>query len=60
MAIRVKFLVLLFFAGKLASFLGAADRPEGRFLATRSVAVARHGMVAAAHPLPVLVGVQIL
>lgn len=38
----------------------AADRPEGRSFATRSVTVARHGMVAAAHPLAVLVGVETL
>ncbi|MCS7183135.1 MAG: gamma-glutamyltransferase [Thermoanaerobaculum sp.] len=38
----------------------AADRPEGKAFATRSVTVARHGMVAAAHPLAVLVGVDIL
>lgn len=57
---RVKFLPLLFVAGKFASFLGAAHRPEGRFSATRSKAIARQGMVAAAHPLAVLVGVSIL
>jgi gamma-glutamyltranspeptidase/glutathione hydrolase len=38
----------------------AADRPEGRWPATRSVTVARQGMVAAAHPLAVLVGLDIL
>jgi gamma-glutamyltranspeptidase/glutathione hydrolase len=38
----------------------AADRPEGRSFATRSVTVARHGMVAAAHPLAVQVGVEVL
>jgi len=38
----------------------AADRPEGRSFATRSVTVARHGMVAAAHPLAVQVGVDVL
>lgn len=37
-----------------------ADRPEGRGFATRSVTVARHGMVAAAHPLAVLVGLETL
>ena len=31
----------------------AADRPEGRAFATRSVTYARHGMVGAAHPLAV-------
>lgn len=54
---RVKFLVLLFVPGKFASFPGAAHRPEGRFSATRLKAIARHGMVAATHPLAVLVGV---
>jgi len=39
---------------------GAADRPEGRHFATRSVTVARHGMVAAAHPLAVQIGVNVL
>jgi gamma-glutamyltranspeptidase/glutathione hydrolase len=38
----------------------AADRPEGRSFATRSVTVARHGMVAAEHPLAVQVGVEVL
>jgi gamma-glutamyltranspeptidase/glutathione hydrolase len=38
----------------------AADRPEGRALATRSATVARHGMVAAAHPLAVGIGVDVL
>lgn len=38
----------------------AADRPEGKPFATRSVTVARHGMVAAAHPLAVLIGVETL
>jgi len=37
-----------------------ADRPEGRYFATRSVTVARHGMVAAAHPLAVGIGVDVL
>ncbi len=40
--------------------LPAADRPEGRSFATRSMTVARHGMVAAAHPLAVLIGVETL
>ena len=38
----------------------AADRPEGRAFATRSVTVARHGMVAAAHPVAVQVGLEVL
>lgn len=44
----------------LAAVALAADRPEGRFPATRSVAVSSQGMVAAAHPTAVLVGVDIL
>ena len=38
----------------------AADRPEGRAFATRSVTYARHGMVAAAHPLAVQIGLDVL
>jgi gamma-glutamyltranspeptidase / glutathione hydrolase len=38
----------------------AADRPEGLTFATRSVTVARHGMVAAAHPVAVQVGLDVL
>jgi gamma-glutamyltranspeptidase/glutathione hydrolase len=38
----------------------AADRPEGRAFATRSVTYARHGMVAAAHPLAVQAGLDVL
>jgi len=38
----------------------AGDRPEGRPFATRSVVHARHGMVAAAHPLAVQIGVDVL
>ena len=37
-----------------------ADRPEGRAFATRSVTVARHGMVAAAQPLAVEIGLDVL
>ena len=40
--------------------LTAGDRSEGQRFATRSVAFARHGMVAAAHPLAVQIGVDIL
>jgi gamma-glutamyltranspeptidase/glutathione hydrolase len=38
----------------------AADRPEGRSFATRSVVHARHGMVATAHPLATQIGLQVL
>jgi gamma-glutamyltranspeptidase/glutathione hydrolase len=38
----------------------AADRTEGRMFATRSVVHARHGMVAAAHPLATRIGVEVL
>ena len=39
---------------------GGGDRPEGRSFATRSVVHARHGMVAAAHPLAVGIGLDVL
>jgi gamma-glutamyltranspeptidase/glutathione hydrolase len=42
------------------SVASAADRPEGRTFATRSVTYARHGMVAAAHPLAVEIGLDVL
>jgi gamma-glutamyltranspeptidase/glutathione hydrolase len=38
----------------------AADRPEGRAFKTRSPAFARNGMVAAAHPMAVQIGVDVL
>jgi gamma-glutamyltranspeptidase/glutathione hydrolase len=38
----------------------AADRPEGRSFATRSVVHARQGMVATAHPLATQIGLQVL
>ncbi len=38
----------------------SADRPEGRAFATRSVTYARNGMVSAAHPLAVQVGIDVL
>ena len=40
--------------------LSAGDRSDGRPFATRSVVHARHGMVAAAHPLAVQIGVDVL
>ncbi len=43
-----------------ASMTTAADRPEGRTFATRSVVYARHGMVAAAQPLAVQIGLDVL
>jgi gamma-glutamyltranspeptidase/glutathione hydrolase len=38
----------------------AADRTEGRMFATRSVLHARHGMVAASHPLAAQIGIDVL
>jgi gamma-glutamyltranspeptidase/glutathione hydrolase len=38
----------------------AVERSEGTMFATRSVVYARHGMVAAAHPLAVRIGVDVL
>jgi gamma-glutamyltranspeptidase/glutathione hydrolase len=37
-----------------------SERPAGRSFATRSVVYARHGMVAAAHPMAVQIGVDVL
>jgi gamma-glutamyltranspeptidase / glutathione hydrolase len=37
-----------------------SERPTGRSFATRSVVYARHGMVAAAHPMAVQIGVDVL
>ena len=44
----------------VASLTYAADRPEGRSFATRSVTLAANGMVAAAHPLAAQVGLEVL
>lgn len=44
----------------LAQNARAGDRVEGQPFATRSVVYARHGMVAAAHPLAVQAGLEIL
>jgi gamma-glutamyltranspeptidase/glutathione hydrolase len=49
-------LVILAWAGAA----GGGDRIDGRPFATRSVVFARHGMVAAAHPLAVQIGVDVL
>ncbi|MFQ5876229.1 MAG: gamma-glutamyltransferase [Acidobacteriota bacterium] len=50
----------LLIVGSLVSAVAAADRSEGRLFATRSVVHARHGMVAAAHPLAVQIGIDTL
>jgi len=52
--------VVLFLIVFAASMATAADRPEGRAFATRSVVYARHGMVAAAQPLAVQIGLDVL
>ena len=44
----------------MTGLAGSADRPEGRSFATRSVVHAEHGMVAAAHPLAVQIGLAVL
>jgi gamma-glutamyltranspeptidase/glutathione hydrolase len=51
-------LTLLLLCNATAAFAG--DRVEGQPFATRSVVLARHGMVAAAHPLAVQAGLEIL
>jgi gamma-glutamyltranspeptidase/glutathione hydrolase len=53
--------IIVLSAGLLAlGSLFAADRTEGEMFATRSVVHARNGMVAAAHPLAVHIGLDIL
>jgi gamma-glutamyltranspeptidase/glutathione hydrolase len=54
---RVAVVVLVAVVSLISS---AADRPEGRSFATRSVTYARHGLVAAAHPLAVQAGIDVL
>ena len=49
-----------FVVALVGSMGSAADRPEGLGFATRSPVLARHGMVAAAHPLAVEIGVDVL
>ena len=44
----------------IGSVVLAADRPEGEPFATRSMTVAPHGMVAAAQPLAVQIGLDVL
>ncbi len=56
-ALSACFLTLTFLTGTLSL---AADRTEGRPFASRSVVHGRHGMVAAAHPLAVRIGVETL
>jgi gamma-glutamyltranspeptidase/glutathione hydrolase len=51
---------IVFAAFACCSMVFAADRPEGRSFATRSVTYARNGMVAAAHPLAVQIGLDVL
>ncbi len=55
-----RLIVLLLVLPLLPAGPEAADRPEGRMFATRSVVYARHGMVAAAHPLAVEIGLDVL
>jgi len=55
-----RFLIPLFLALLAPLTLLGADRTEGEMFATRSVVHARHGMVAAAHPLAVQIGVDLL
>ena len=43
-----------------AGICQGGDRPEGRAFATRSVTIAKNGMVAAAQPLAVQIGVDVL
>jgi len=56
----VRGLVAVAVVGWVGGPIAAADRPEGRPDATRSVVYARHGMVASAHPTATRVGVDVL
>ena len=51
---------ILLLALILSGPLAAGDRDEGGMFATRSMVHARHGMVAAAHPLAVQIGLDVL
>ncbi len=53
-------LAFLFLVLGVACMTFSADRPEGQTFATRSVTYARHGMVGAAHPLAVQIGLDVL
>ncbi len=53
-------LAFLFLVLGVACMTRAADRPEGKAFASRSVTYARHGMVGAAHPLAVQAGLDVL
>ncbi len=46
--------------GVMTAMVWAGDRPEGAPFATRSPVVATHGMVAAAHPVAVQIGLEVL
>ena len=55
-----RFVILLTAVAMMSGTTFSADRPEGRSFATRSVVHAQHGMVAAAHPLAVQIGLDVL
>ena len=55
---RIALIVLV--TACLPTTLPAADRTEGEMFATRSVVHARHGMVAASHPLAAQIGLDLL
>jgi len=55
-----RFVLIALSVAALPMTLPAADRTEGEMFATRSVVYARNGMVAAAHPLAVQIGIDLL